>query len=115
FKHLLVGRQQPALHRAGVGVRSQTGGVSSWRATTDAVRVHAVLVRIEPLYPVRLELPAVIQKRVDIGGALGLACLHRRLGPVEREDFRTGGGQGAEEVITGTAVLERKSVVQGRR
>ncbi|MNP46236.1 hypothetical protein D3C76_1402180 [compost metagenome] len=54
---LLIGREQPALQRAGVGVRPEAfRGGSRWTAA-NAVRVDHAHVRIEPLFAVALKGP----------------------------------------------------------
>ena len=55
-EHLLVGGQQPALDRAGVGVRGQAAGAGAGCAAADAVGVGGVAVRVEPDPALRLVL-----------------------------------------------------------
>ena len=61
-KHFLIGRQQPALQGAGVGMRAQTFRGGSRRAAANAVRVDDAHVRVKPLFPVAVKRPQAVKK-----------------------------------------------------
>ncbi len=53
----LIGWQQPALQRTGVGMRPQSFGCGARRAAADAIRVNDADIRIKPSLAVVLYLP----------------------------------------------------------
>ena len=87
-KHFLIGRQQPALQGAGIGMRPQTFRGGPRRAAANAVRVDDADIRVEPLLAVAVKCPQTVEERLHGSHFIALSRLHLRLGPVNWIDFR---------------------------
>ena len=75
----LIGRQQPALQRTGIGVRSQPFRGGSRRAAADAIRIDNAHVRVEPLLAVMVKGPQAVEEGLHGRHLIALTRLHLRL------------------------------------
>src|SRR5215475_16061421 len=110
---LLVGRQQPALDRAGVGVRGQPGRGRAGRPAADSVGVGGVPVRVEPDPPPGPVLPERVQEPPDRDHVVVLPGLYLRLGPVDGVNRWFARCQATEDPVVDGAVRFGKTVSFG--
>ena len=96
---LLVGGEQPALQRTGIGMRAQPLRGGSRRTAANAVRVNDADVRIEPALAVLLKAPQAVEEGLRRRHFIALAGLHLRGRPVDGIDFRPRSLQRTEEAV----------------
>ena len=71
-ENLLIGGKQPALQRAGIGMRPQPLRSGSRRAAADAVGIDHADVRIEPAFAILFKTPQAVEK--DCTAAISSLC-----------------------------------------
>ncbi len=98
-ENLLIGGKQPALQRAGIGMRPQPLRSGSRRAAADAVGIDHADVRIEPAFAILFKTPQAVEERLHCRHFIALPRLHLRGRPVDRVDLRARSLQRTEEAV----------------